>query len=68
MLPLVDCDTRSCACRYRHYDDRRERLRRTDDLRITGGRFAGEERRLLPERRRIKRARGQDYFAYSAGD
>ena len=68
MLPLEDCDVSSCTCRYRHYDDRRDRLRRSDDLGERGKRYAGEDRRMLPERRMIKRARGQDYFEYSAGE
>ena len=68
MLPLEDCDTRNCTCRYRHYEDRRDRQRRSSDLRATNKRYAGEDRRILSERRLVKRARGQDYFDYLAGD
>ena len=68
MLPLDGCDTRDCACRYRHHEDRRQKPRRCDDLGVTGKLYAGENRRALPERRRIKQAKGQSYFEYSAGD
>ena len=68
MLPLEDCDTGNCTCRYRHYEDRRDRQRRSSDLRATNKRYSGEDRRVLSERRLVKRARGQDYFDYLAGD
>jgi hypothetical protein len=32
-LPLRDCDkTAGCPCKYKHYEDRRAALRRTDDV------------------------------------
>ena len=68
MLPLEDCDTSNCTCRYRHYEDRRDRQRRSSDLRVTEKLYTGEDRRMLSERRLIKQARGQDYFDYLAGD
>ena len=27
-LPVPGCDAKECACRYRHYDDRRQEIRR----------------------------------------
>ena len=32
-LPLRDCDrSNGCPCKYKHYDDRRAAVRRTDDV------------------------------------
>jgi len=67
-LPLEGCNTGDCACRYRHYEDRRQRPRRSADLGIDGHLYSAEDRRTTAERRRTKRARAQSYFDYSAGD
>jgi hypothetical protein len=33
MLPLRECDrSAGCACKYKHYDDRRAGVRRSDDV------------------------------------
>lgn len=32
LLPLEGCDAARCACRYRHYDDRRGPARREDKV------------------------------------
>ena len=31
-LPLADCDTTQCECKYRHFPDRRGSPRRHDDM------------------------------------
>ena len=67
-LPLEGCDSAECACRYRHYEDRRQQSRRSINATFLDRIYSGEERRTLPERRRIKNARGQSYFEYCAGD
>lgn len=56
-----------CTCRYRHFEDRRQGQRRDASLGVTRMIFTGEEQRSC-ERRRVKRAKGQSYFDYSAGD
>jgi hypothetical protein len=46
-LPLPECDSEHCTCRYRHHDDRRAGLRREDE----SGRWQGSDRRRSPGRR-----------------
>jgi len=35
-LPLRECDTAACTCKYRHYDDRRGTPRRSEEARGGG--------------------------------
>ena len=35
LLPLPDCDSERCRCRYRRYEDRRQEARRDSDVGIT---------------------------------
>lgn len=50
-LPLADCDARTCACHYRHHQDRRSEPRRESDVGASGRHWAGAERRYSPGRR-----------------
>jgi hypothetical protein len=50
-LPLKGCHVTTCACRYRHHEDRRRALRRTSDLMASSGFWAGQERRAARGRR-----------------
>jgi hypothetical protein len=52
-LPLQECTMpSSCTCAYRHYEDRRGRARRADELRgIPRSRWTAEERRSKADRR-----------------
>ncbi len=51
LLPLEGCDARTCACRYRHHEDRRRTLRRASDFAPSGRYWAGQERRGAAGRR-----------------
>jgi hypothetical protein len=55
-LPVSGCDAQQCVCRYRHYDDRRQEIRRHPGQRHrwgapaeSGERRRQEERRKSPE-------------------
>ena len=50
-LPLPDCDSERCTCRYKHHDDRRAGPRREDASDRGLQRWRGAERRRLPGRR-----------------
>jgi hypothetical protein len=45
VLPLAGCTARSCTCRYRHHQDRRQRPRRRADISGAMARWPGVERR-----------------------
>jgi hypothetical protein len=49
-LPLKDCDSDTCTCRYHHFDDRRASLRRAADVWSNNGMFNGPERRRAGRR------------------
>jgi hypothetical protein len=51
LLPLEGCNARTCACRYRHHEDRRRALRRASDFAASGRYWPGQERRGAPGRR-----------------
>ena len=51
-LPLVDCTRESCACTYRHHDDRRAGLRRAEEKGVVQGRYEGIEKRAWQRGRR----------------
>ena len=53
-LPLVDCTRESCACTYRHYDDRRTGLRRDEEKGVVQGRYEGIEKRAWQRGRRAE--------------
>lgn len=52
-LPLPDCSMpSSCACAYRHHEDRRARARRSDELHgIRRSHWTAQERRSRADRR-----------------
>jgi hypothetical protein len=52
-LPLKECAMpSSCQCAYKHYDDRRSRARRSDELHgIRRGNWKSVERRVRADRR-----------------
>jgi hypothetical protein len=50
-LPLKGCGMRTCTCRYRHHEDRRNSLRRHSDVIASGAYWAGRERRVARGRR-----------------
>jgi hypothetical protein len=50
-LPLPDCDSERCTCRYKHHDDRRAGPRREDASDRGLHRWRGPERRRSPGRR-----------------
>ncbi|MCC7460861.1 MAG: hypothetical protein IT480_00210 [Gammaproteobacteria bacterium] len=50
-LPLPDCDSATCSCRYRHYEDRRMDVRRASDEHRVEHPYAGVERRQHRGRR-----------------
>ena len=52
VLPLKQCDSAECTCRYEHYDDRRKSLRRAHDLGVSIDGHEGDERRAKPKRGR----------------
>ncbi len=54
-LPLEDCDSARCDCRYIHYSDRRQEQRRDIDVGISSRFFFGEERRQSAGRRATDR-------------
>ena len=50
-LPLPSCDSRTCACRFKHHKDRRAGPRRNSDVGLTTMSFPGKERRQSRGRR-----------------
>ena len=55
VLPLKACSNTDCTCRYVHYDDRRDMVRRARDIGASIAGYAGEERRDNPRRGRRTR-------------
>jgi hypothetical protein len=51
-LPLPMCDARHCECRFKHHRDRRSSPRRSSDMGMMAGTYAGTERRRTAGRRR----------------
>jgi hypothetical protein len=54
VLPLQGCGAEECSCCYEHYDDRRERARRTCDLGIAVDGHVGPDKRSGQKRGRRK--------------
>lgn len=54
VLPLRQCDSAECTCRYEHHDDRRKSPRRAHDLGVSIDGYEGDERRNTPKRGRRK--------------
>jgi hypothetical protein len=52
LLPLRNCGSPQCECRYEHYDDRRKGHRRAHDLGVSIDGYEGEEHRQRPKRGR----------------
>jgi len=51
-LPLKDCGSAQCECRYEHYDDRRKGGRRAHDMGVSIDGFDGQEQRQKSKRGR----------------
>jgi len=51
-LPLRDCGSPHCRCRYEHYDDRRKGNRRAYDLAVSIDGHEGDEQRQPAQRGR----------------
>lgn len=51
-LPLKNCGTTECKCRYAHYDDRRKGNRRAYDLAVSIDGYEGNEQRQPSKRGR----------------
>jgi hypothetical protein len=51
-LPLRNCCSAACECRYEHYDDRRESARRARDLGVSIDGYDGSEKRQKARRGR----------------
>jgi len=69
-LPLPDCDVSECPCRYRHYQDRRQGTRRSEDEGGVNTPIEGAERREQARRRaadeELQADPGESYFEYTA--
>ena len=52
LLPLRNCGSPQCECRYEHYDDRRKGHRRAHDLGVSIDGYEGVEHRQKPKRGR----------------
>lgn len=52
-LPLANCDAASCACKYRHYDDRRAGPRRAEEAGAPGAKRPASNRRAQKGRRAL---------------
>jgi hypothetical protein len=50
-LPLADCNASICACRYRHFDDRRAGARRAEEAGPDAKRRPASDRRTKKGRR-----------------
>lgn len=53
-LPLKNCDSAACTCRYEHFDDRRRGPRRAHELGVSIDGHGGDERRGETKRGRRK--------------
>jgi hypothetical protein len=51
-LPLKNCGSPQCECRYEHFDDRRKGNRRAHDLGVSIDGYDGAEQRQKPKRGR----------------
>lgn len=51
-LPLSNCGSAQCECRYEHFDDRRKGNRRAHDLGVSIDGYGGAEHRQKPKRGR----------------
>ena len=51
-LPLKNCGSPQCECRYEHYDDRRTQARRARDAGVAIDGYIGEEQRAHGRRGR----------------
>ena len=51
-LPLKNCGSAQCECRYEHYDDRRKGSRRARDLGVSIDGYEGVEQRQKTKRGR----------------
>jgi hypothetical protein len=51
-LPLRNCGSAQCECRYEHYDDRRKGNRRAHDLGVSIDGYDGDEHRQKAKRGR----------------
>jgi hypothetical protein len=54
-LPLKDCETAGCTCRYEHHDDRRDGPRRAQELGASIDGYLDDERRAQEGRDRRKK-------------
>jgi hypothetical protein len=54
VLPLKNCGSAECECRYEHYEDRRKGGRRARDLGVSIDGYDGDEKRLKSSRGRRK--------------
>lgn len=52
LLPLKNCGSFKCECRYEHHDDRRKGNRRAHDIGVSIDGYEGVERRQEPKRGR----------------
>ena len=71
VLPVDGCDGASCSCKYQHHDDRREGLRRAEEIGLPSQPPTDEERRTSLGRRAEDQdnnaepeSGGVDYFSY----
>ncbi len=71
VFPVDGCDGASCSCKYQHHDDRREGLRRAEEIGLPSQPPTDEERRTSLDRRAEDqgnnaepRSVGVDYFSY----
>ncbi len=53
-LPLKNCGSARCECRYEHYEDRRKSKRRAHDLGVSIDGFDGDDHRQKSRRDRRK--------------
>ena len=54
ILPLKDCNSEECECRYEHHEDRRIGPRRARELGVAIDGFEGDEQRSKQKRGRRK--------------
>ena len=52
VLPLKNCGSTECTCRYEHHDDRRQAQRRARDLGVSIDGYEGSEKRQKTKRGR----------------
>jgi hypothetical protein len=53
-LPLKNCDSKECTCRYEHFDDRRKGPRRAREMGVAIDGYEDDERREGAKRGRRK--------------